>query len=94
MTATNCLATPSGVNDENLHLSTSSEEICASATSLLGRREQSEEECAAAEPAKIISGRVKSSSGHDLYSASSLHASYRGIDDTAQRFCGNHFVGN
>ena len=92
MTATNCLATPSGVNDENLHLSTSSEEICASATSLLGRREQSEE-CAATEPAKIVSGHVKSLSGYDSYSASSLHAAYSGIDYTSQRFCGSHFVG-
>ncbi|XWS50423.1 hypothetical protein CRYUN_Cryun12cG0086500 [Craigia yunnanensis] len=93
MTETNSLATSSGVNDENLHLSTSNEEIYAPATSHLGRREPSEE-CAAAEPAKIVSGHVKSSSGHDSYSASSIHASYNGIDDTAQRFCGNHFVEN
>ncbi|XVF09976.1 hypothetical protein REPUB_Repub07fG0144300 [Reevesia pubescens] len=91
MGATNSSATSGGVDDENLHLSTSSEEICASASSNLGRREQSEEH-ATAEPAKIVSGRVKSSSGHDLYSASSLHASYSGIDDTAQRFYSSHFV--
>ncbi|XP_022739069.1 WD repeat-containing protein 91 homolog isoform X1 [Durio zibethinus] len=86
--ATNSSATSSGVEDENLHLSASSEEICSLATSHLGRREQSEE-CATAEPVKIISGHVKSSSGHDSYSALSLHASYSGIDDAAQGFYGS-----
>ncbi|XWS48501.1 hypothetical protein CRYUN_Cryun13aG0083100 [Craigia yunnanensis] len=93
MRATNSWTTSSGIDDENLLLSTSSEEICAPTTSHLGRRKQSEE-CAATEPAKIISCRVKSSSGHDSYSASSLHASYGGIGDTTQRFYGSHFVEN
>ncbi|XWS37918.1 hypothetical protein CRYUN_Cryun19dG0086300 [Craigia yunnanensis] len=93
MSATNSSVTSSGIYGENLHLLTSSEEVCAPATSHLGRREQSEE-CAATEPAKIVSGPAKSSSGHDSYSASSLHAPYSGIDDTALRFCGSHFVEN
>lgn len=93
MAEANYSAASSGIDDENLHLYTSSEEICASATSHLGRRERSEE-CAAAEPAKIISGLVKSSIGHDSYSASILHASYSGIDNTAQRFFDSHFVEN
>ena len=92
MAATSSSATSSGIDGENLHLLTSSEEVCAPATSHLGRREQSEE-CAATEPAKIVSGHVKSLSGYDSYSASSLHAAYSGIDYTSQRFCGSHFVG-
>ncbi|XP_021288482.1 WD repeat-containing protein 91 homolog isoform X1 [Herrania umbratica] len=93
MGATNSSTTSSGVDDENLHLSTSSEEQCAPATSHLSKRELSEE-CSATEPAKIISSDAKSSSGHDLYSASILHASYSGVDDTAPRFYGSHFVEN
>ncbi|XVE64310.1 hypothetical protein DITRI_Ditri07aG0090900 [Diplodiscus trichospermus] len=91
--ATTCSATSSGVDDENLHPLTSSEEICAPVTSHLLRRDKSEE-FAASEPAKIVSGRVKSSSGPDSYSASSLHVSFSGIDDTAPRFYGSHFVEN
>ncbi|XVF53483.1 hypothetical protein PTKIN_Ptkin05aG0102900 [Pterospermum kingtungense] len=93
MAATNSSGASSGIDDENLNLSRSSEEICAPATSHLSRREQSEE-CAANEPAKIVSGHSMSSSGHDSYSVSSFHASYSGIDDNAQRFCGSHFVDN
>ncbi|KAK6262411.1 hypothetical protein QUC31_008227 [Theobroma cacao] len=92
MGATTSSTTSSGVDDENLHLSTSSEEQCAPATAHLSKRVLSEE-CSATEPAQIIASRVKSSSGHDLFSASTLHASYSGVDDTAPRFYGSHFVG-
>ena len=51
---TNLLATLSGFDDENLHLLTSKEEVCAPATSHLGRRDQSGE-YAAIEPAKVVS---------------------------------------
>ncbi|KAK8324287.1 hypothetical protein V6Z12_A12G288600 [Gossypium hirsutum] len=52
------------------------------------------EECAAAEPTKFASARVESSSRQDSYSASSLHASSGGIDDTAQKLYGSHFDEN
>lgn len=93
METTNSSGASSGIDDDNLNLSRSTEEICAPATSHLSKREQSEE-YAADEPAKIVSGRVTLSSGHDSYSASNPNASYSGIDDTAQRFCGSHFVEN
>ncbi|OMO67037.1 hypothetical protein COLO4_30253 [Corchorus olitorius] len=93
MGATNSSTTSSGVDDENLHLSTSSEEVSATGTLHSGKREQTEE-FAASEPEKFISHHVKSVIGHDPHSTSTLNASYRGIDETAQRLYGSHFVEN
>ncbi|OMO53291.1 hypothetical protein CCACVL1_28746 [Corchorus capsularis] len=58
-----------------------------------GKREQTEE-LAASEPEKFISHHVKSLTGHDPHSTPTLNASYRGIDETAQRLYGSHFVEN
>lgn len=91
MGAANSSFQSSGIDGENLRPSSSSEDICAPATSHLGRIPQSEE-CAAAEPAKFVSSRVESSR-QDSYSASSLHASPSGIDDTAQKLYGSQFDG-
>ncbi|TYH98127.1 hypothetical protein ES332_A12G287900v1 [Gossypium tomentosum] len=93
MGAANSSFQSSGIDGENLRPSSSSEDICAPATSYLGRIPQSEE-CAAAEPTKFASARVESSSRQDSYSASSLHASSGGIDDTAQKLYGSHFDEN
>ncbi|MBA0593633.1 hypothetical protein Gorai_010568 [Gossypium raimondii] len=92
MGAANSSFQSSGIDGENLRPSSSSEDICAPATSYLGRIPQSEE-CAAAEPTKFASARVESSSRQDSYSASSLHASSGGVDDTAQKLYGSHFDG-
>ncbi|TYI52981.1 hypothetical protein E1A91_D12G286900v1 [Gossypium mustelinum] len=93
MGAANSSFQSSGIDGENLRPSSSSEDICAPATSYLGRIPQSEE-CAAAEPTKFASARVESSSRQDSYSASSLHASSGGVDDTAQKLYGSHFDEN
>ncbi|KHG23811.1 wdr91 [Gossypium arboreum] len=93
MGAANSSFQSSGIDGENLRPSSSSEDICAPATSYLGSIPQSEE-CAAAEPTKFASARVESSSRQDSYSASSLHASSGGIDDTAQKLYGSHFDEN
>ncbi|MBA0731518.1 hypothetical protein Golax_020549 [Gossypium laxum] len=93
MGAANSSFQSSGIDGENLRPSSSSEDICAPATSYLGRIPQGEE-CAAAEPTKFASARVESSSRQDSYSASSLHASSGGIDDTAQKLYGSHFDEN
>ncbi|XP_039044663.1 WD repeat-containing protein 91 homolog isoform X1 [Hibiscus syriacus] len=83
----------SGIDGENLHLPTSSEDIFAHATSHLGRIAQGEQH-AGTESAKFVSAYVESSSWQDSYSASSLHALSSGIDDTAQKFYGSHFNDN
>ncbi|TYH41169.1 hypothetical protein ES332_D12G297600v1 [Gossypium tomentosum] len=93
MGAANSSFQSSGIDGENLRPSSSSEDICAPATSYLGRIPQGEE-CAAAEPTKFASARVESSSRQDSYSASSLHASSGGVDDTAQKLYGSHFDEN
>ncbi|KAA3459901.1 wdr91 [Gossypium australe] len=93
MGAANSSFQSSGIDGENLRPSSSSEDICAPATSYLGRIPQSEE-CAAGEPTKFASAHVESSSRQDSFSASSLHASSGGIDDTAQKLYGSHFDEN
>ncbi|XP_038993897.1 uncharacterized protein LOC120117727 [Hibiscus syriacus] len=93
MGAANSSILSSSIDGEKLHLSTSSEDIFAHATSRLGRIALGEDR-AATEPTKFVSAHVESSSRQDSYSASSIHASSSGIGDNALESYGNHFDDN